>query len=289
MRSAGNDRRGCRSQSEACARRYHTRRNRTMDLGLRGKKAIVCAASKGLGRACAISLAREGVDVVITARTAADLEKTADEIRKETGAKVTPVSGDITTEAGRAAALAACPQPDILVNNAGGPPRGDFRGWGRDEWMKAVDANMLTPIFLIKAVVDGMIERRFGRIVNITSASVKSPIPELGMSNGARAGLTGFAAGLARQTPRHNVIINNILPGPFLTDRLRGGFQEAACKTNRPVDELVQERLSKTPAGRAGDPAEFGDGCAVLWLAEMGFIVAQTEAFYGTAFRSAST
>ncbi len=148
-----------------------------MDFGIRGKKAIVCAASKGLGRACAMSLAREGVDVVITARTAADLELTADEIRKETGVKVTPVPGDITTEAGRAAALAACPQPDILVNNAGGPPRGDFRDWGREEWIKAVDANMLAPIFLIKAVIDGMIERRFGRIVNITSASVKSPIP----------------------------------------------------------------------------------------------------------------
>ena len=170
-----------------------------MDLGLKGKKAIVCAASKGLGRACAMSLAREGVDLVITARTAADLETTADEIRKETGVKVTAVAGDITTDAGRAAALAACPNPDILVNNAGGPPRGDFREWDRDDWIKAVDANMLTPIFLIKAVVDGMIARKFGRIVNITSASVKSPIPELGMSNGARAGLTGFVAGLARQ------------------------------------------------------------------------------------------
>ena len=170
-----------------------------MDLGLKGKKAIVCAASKGLGKACAMSLAREGVDVVITARTASDLEATAAEIRAATGVKVTAVPGDITTDAGRAAALAACPNPDILVNNAGGPPRGDFRDWNRDDWIKAVDANMLTPIFLIKAVVDGMIERKFGRIVNITSASVKSPIPELGMSNGARAGLTGFVAGLARQ------------------------------------------------------------------------------------------
>ena len=226
-----------------------------MDLGLKGKKAIVCAASKGLGRACAMSLAREGVELVITARTAADLEKTADEIRKETGAKVTAVAGDITTDAGRAAALAACPNPDILVNNAGGPPRGDFREWGRDEWIKAVDANMLTPIFLIKAVVDGMIARKFGRIVNITSASVKSPIPELGMSNGARAGLTGFVAGLARQIAKHNVIINNILPGPFLTDRLRSGFQEAARASNRPVDELVQERAKNSytrPRRRSG-------------------------------------
>src|ERR1700728_4631998 len=180
-----------------------------MDLGLKGKKAIVCAASKGLGRACAISLAREGVDVVITARTAADLEKTADEIRKETGAKVTPVSGDITTEAGRAAALAACPQPDILVNNAGGPPRGDFRGWGRDEWMKAVDADMLKPTFLIKAVLDGTIERRVGRSGITSSAGVKARSPELGTSTGARAVLAGFGAGLAPQLARHNVIINN--------------------------------------------------------------------------------
>ena len=226
-----------------------------MDFGIKGKKAIVCAASKGLGRACAMSLAREGVDVVITARTAADLEKTADEIRKETGVKVTAVPGDITTEAGRAAALAACPQPDILVNNAGGPPRGDFREWGRDEWIKAVDGNMLTPIFLIKAVIDGMIERRFGRIVNITSASVKSPIPELGMSNGARAGLTGFVAGLARQVARHNVVINNILPGPFLTDRLRSGFQEAA-RASRPAGGRTGagagEELADRPRRRPG-------------------------------------
>ena len=260
-----------------------------MDLGLKGKKAIVCAASKGLGRACAMSLAREGVEVVITARTAADLERTADEIRKATGAKVTPVPGDITTEAGRAAALAACPQADILVNNAGGPPRGDFREWGRDDWIKAVDANMLTPIFLIKAVVDGMITRKFGRIVNITSASVKSPIPELGMSNGARAGLTGFVAGLARQIAHHNVIINNILPGPFLTDRLRGGFQEAARASNRPVDELVQERAKNSPTGRVGNPAEFGDACAFLCSANIGFIVGQNLLLDGGNFNSSST
>jgi 3-oxoacyl-[acyl-carrier protein] reductase len=257
-----------------------------MDLGLQGKKAIVCAASKGLGRACAISLAREGVELVITARTASDLEATAAEIRQMTGAKVTPVPGDITTEAGRAAALAACPAPDILINNNGGPPRGDFREWDRDAWIKAVDANMLAPIFLIKAVVDGMIDRKFGRIVNITSASVKSPIPELGMSNGARAGLTGFVAGLARQVARHNVIINNLLPGPFLTDRLRGGFQEAARRTNKSVDEVVQERLAATPTGRAGDPAEFGDACAFLCTAKIGFMVGQSLLLDGGAYNS---
>lgn len=257
-----------------------------MDLGIKGKKAIVCAASKGLGRACAMSLAREGVDLVITARTASDLERTAEEIRKATGAKVTPVPGDITTEQGRAAALAACPQPDILVNNAGGPPRGDFREWGRDDWVKAVDANMLTPILLIKAVVDGMCARRFGRIVNITSASVKSPIPELGMSNGARAGLTGFVAGLARQVARHNVTINNLLPGPFLTDRLRSGFAAAARENNRPVEELVAERAKGSPAGRVGDPAEFGEACAFLCAASSGFIVGQNLLLDGGAFNS---
>jgi 3-oxoacyl-[acyl-carrier protein] reductase len=257
-----------------------------MDLGIKGKRAIVCAASKGLGRACAMSLAREGVDIVITARTASDLEHTADEIRKATGAKVTPVAGDITTEQGRAAALAACPEPDILVNNAGGPPRGDFREWGRDDWIKAVDANMLTPIFLIKAVVDGMCARKFGRIVNITSGSVKSPIPELGMSNGARAGLTGFVAGLARQVARHNVTINNLLPGPFLTDRLRSGFAAAARQTNRPVEELVAERAKGSPAGRVGDPAEFGEACAFLCAASSGFIVGQNLLLDGGAFNS---
>src|SRR3954453_6746199 len=190
-----------------------------MDFGIRGKKGIVCAASKGLGRACAISLAREGVDLVITARTASDLEKTAAEIHQMTGVKVTPVPGDITTEEGRSAALAACPEPDILVNNAGGAPPGDFRKWSREDWIRALDANMLTPIFLIRAVIDGMCARKFGRIVNITSASVKSPIPTLGMSNGARAGLPGFGGALARKAPRHNVTINGLLPGPFLTDR----------------------------------------------------------------------
>lgn len=257
-----------------------------MDLGLKGKKGIVCAASKGLGRACAMSLAREGVDLVITARTASDLERTADEIRKETGVKVTAVPGDISTEEGRAAALAACPTPDILVNNAGGPPHGDFREWGREDWIKAVDQNMLAPIFLIKAVVDGMCERKFGRIVNITSASVKSPIPSLGMSNGARAGLTGFVAGLARQVARHNVVINNILPGPFLTDRLRSGAIAVASQRNVPVDDIIAERAVNTPTGRVGDPAEFGDACAFLCSAKIGFIVGHNLLLDGGAFNS---
>ena len=257
-----------------------------MDTGLKGKKAIVCAASKGLGRACAMALAREGVDVVITARTLATLEATAAEIRAETGVVVTVVAGDITTEAGRAAALAACPEPDILVNNAGGPPAGDFRDWDRDDWIRALDANMLTPIFLMKAVVDGMAARGFGRIVNITSGSVKAPIPTLGMSNGARAGLTGFVGGLARQVARHNVTINNLLPGPFLTDRLRTNAAAAAAKAGKTVDDMLAERAKGTPAGRNGDPAEFGDACVFLCAASSGFIVGQNLLLDGGAYNS---
>ncbi len=257
-----------------------------MDLGIQGKTAIVCAASKGLGKACATSLAKNGVNLVINSRTAADLEATAEEIRKATGVTVTAVAADITTPEGRAAVLAACPDPDILVNNAGGPPRGDFREWSEQDWMKAVNGNMITPIMLIKAVVDGMIAKKFGRIVNITSGSVKSPIPELGMSNGARAGLTGFVGGLARQVARHNVTINGLLPGPFLTDRLRSGATEAARKSNRPVDEIIAERAKNTPAGRVGDPFEFGEACAFLCAASSGFIVGQNLLLDGGAFNS---
>src|SRR5512145_1220012 len=192
-----------------------------MDLGIKGRSALVCAASKGLGKGCAMALAREGVNLTIIARGREALEATAEEIRKATGVKVTAVATDIVTEEGRRAALAACPNPDILVNNAGGPPPGDFRQFDEADWQKACNANMITAIMLIKATLDGMIARKFGRIVNITSSSVKSPIPQLGLSNGARAGLTGFVAGIARQTVERNVTINNILPGRFATDRLR--------------------------------------------------------------------
>jgi 3-oxoacyl-[acyl-carrier protein] reductase len=257
-----------------------------MDTGLRGRKAIICASSKGLGRACAMALAREGVDVVITARTAEVLERTAAEIRAATGVAVTAVPGDITTEAGRAAALAACPQPDILVNNANGPPPGDFRNWEREDWIRALDANMLAPIFFIRAVVDGMSARKFGRIVNITSGSVKSPIAMLGMSNGARAGLTGFVAGLARQVARHNVTINNLLPGSFLTDRLRSLAQVQAEKEGRTAEEIIQERGRAGPAGRVGDPEEFGAACAFLCAASSGYIVGQNLLLDGGSFNS---
>jgi 3-oxoacyl-[acyl-carrier protein] reductase len=257
-----------------------------MNMGLKGKRALVCAASKGLGRACAMGLAAEGVEVTITARTAATLEATAAEIRQATGATVHAVPGDITTEAGRAAALAACPEPDILVNNAGGPPPGDFRDWDRDIWIKALDANMLTPIFLIKSVVDGMITRKFGRIVNITSASVKAPIPMLGMSNGARAGLTGFVAGLARQVARHNVTINGLLPGPFLTDRLRSTNAAAAAKAGISVEEQIMANAKNSPSGRVGNPEEFGAACVFLCAATSGYIVGQNLVLDGGSFNS---
>jgi 3-oxoacyl-[acyl-carrier protein] reductase len=257
-----------------------------MDTGLNGRTALVCAASKGLGRACAMALAREGVAVTITARGADALEQTAADIRAATGVTVTAVAGDITTAEGRAAALAACPAPDILVNNAGGPPPGDFRNWEREDWIKALDANMLTPIFLIKAVVDGMIERKFGRIVNITSGSVKSPIPVLGMSNGARAGLTGFVAGLARQIAKHNVTINSLLPGPFLTDRLRTNAALAAKNAGITTEQELAARAASTPAGRVGDPAEFGDACVFLCAASSGFIVGQNLLLDGGQFNS---
>ncbi len=246
-----------------------------MELGIKGRRALVCAASKGLGRACAMSLAREGVDVTILARGREALEKTAEDIRKASGVKVTALVADITTAEGRAAALAACPDPDILVNNAGGPPPGDFRNWSREDWIKAVDANMLTPIELIKATVDGMIARKFGRIVNITSNSVKAPIEELGLSNAARSGLTGFVAGLARKTIRHNVTINNILPGQFMTDRLKTRLTVNAKEAGVTLEQYLDKRSQVIPAGRFGDPNEFGELCAYVCSQQAAFITGQ--------------
>ena len=255
-----------------------------MDLGIEGKWALVCAASKGLGKGCATALAKEGVNVVITARGADVLEATARELRALGRGEIRAVAGDITTEAGRAAALAACPQVDILVNNAGGPPPGDFREWDRDAWLRALDANMLTPIELIKATVDGMMARKFGRIVNITSAAVKAPIEILGLSNGARAGLTGFVAGIARKTVIANVTINGLLPGPFNTDRLRGTAKGEADKRGLPVEQILAERAKLNPAGRFGDADEFGQACAFLCGAKAGFITGQNILLDGGAF-----
>ncbi|MGY9015669.1 MAG: SDR family oxidoreductase [Rhodospirillales bacterium] len=257
-----------------------------MDLGLSGKTALVCAASKGLGKACAVSLSREGVDVTIVARTAKTLEVTAEEIRQETGGDVTAIAADIVSKDGQAAALLACPAPDILVNNAGGPPPGNFRDWDREDWIKALDANMLTSIFLTKATIDGMIERKFGRIVNITSGSVKSPIPTLGLSNGARTGLTGFIAGLSRECARHNVTINNLLPGPFETDRLRANMAAAAKKAGVSTEAMMDQRRNSNPARRFGVAAEFGDACAYLCSAQAGFVTGQNFLMDGGAFNS---
>ena len=246
-----------------------------MDLGIRGRTALVCAASKGLGKGCAIALAREGVNLVITARGREALDATAAELRSTFKVKVDAIAGDITTEEGRSAALKAAPSPDILVNNAGGPPPGDFRAWDRDTWMKALEANMITPILLIRAVVDGMMARKFGRVVNITSGAVKAPIPELGLSNGARTGLHGFIAGLSRTTVRHNVTINNLLPGPFETDRLRSNLEFNAKKLGKSAAELRKVRTDANPAGRFGTIEEFGDACAYLCSVQAGFITGQ--------------
>jgi 3-oxoacyl-[acyl-carrier protein] reductase len=254
-----------------------------MDLGIQGKRALVCAASKGLGRGCALALAREGVHVTIVARGREALDITLAEIEK-VGAGGTAVMADITTPEGRAAALAACPDPDILVNNAGGPPPGDFRDWNRDDWIKALDANMLTPIELIKATVDGMIARKFGRIVNITSGAVKAPIDVLGLSNGARSGLTGFVAGIARKTVRHNVTINNLLPGLFDTDRIRSVVGAQAKAKGIDYAQAISERVATIPAGRIGDPAEFGAACAWLCSVQAGYISGQNWLLDGGAY-----
>lgn len=255
-----------------------------MDLGIEGKRALVCAASKGLGRGCAQALAEAGCDVTILARTAADVERAAREIGERAGRPVAWLACDITTPEGRAAALAACPQADVLVTNAGGPPPGDFRNWDRATWIAALDANMLTPIELIKATIDGMIERRFGRVVNITSWAVKAPIEALGLSNAARSGLTGFVAGLARQVARHNVTINNLLPGPFDTERLRANVTALAGKSGMSFDEAYAARRDSNPSRRYGTIEEFGAACAFLCSVHASYIVGQNLLIDGGAY-----
>lgn len=258
-----------------------------MDLGIAGRWALVCAASKGLGKGCAQALVGEGVNVVVTARGEEALQATAAGLRALNPAvQVVAVAGDITTPAGRAAALAACPQVDILVNNAGGPPPGDFRDWDREAWIKALDANMLTPIELIKATVDGMAGRGFGRVVNITSGAVKAPIDTLGLSNGARTGLTGFVAGLARQArlASANVTINNLLPGVFATDRLRATTEAAAKKSGQAYETLLDKRRLGIPAQRFGSAEEFGAVCAFLCSVHAGYLTAQNILLDGGAY-----
>ena len=255
-----------------------------MDLGIKGRKAIVCASSKGLGKACAMALARDGVELVMTARGKEALEAAAAEIRVATGVKVTTVASDVTTPEGRAAILAACPQPDILITNAGGPPGGDFRNWTRDDWLKAIDANMLAPIEMIKATVDHMIAKRWGRIVNITSGAVKHPIDVLGLSNGARAGLTGFVAGLARSVAQHNVTINNALPGFHDTERMLTTMTAMATKAGISYDDMIKQRINHIPAKRIGAASDFGDAVAFLCSNQAGFIIGQNLLLDGGAF-----
>lgn len=255
-----------------------------MDLGLKGRKAIVCAGSKGLGKGCAAALAAEGVEIVVNGRGVEALEATAAELRAKYGVKVTAVAADVTTAEGRAKLLAACPDPDILINNAGGPPAGDFREWDEAAWHKAVEGNMITPIMLIKATIDGMIARKFGRIVNITSGAVKAPIAQLGLSNGARTGLTGFVAGLSRQVAKHNVTINGLLPGPFETDRLRSLFSAASKTSGQPIEQVAEARRKANPAERFGTAEEFGAACAFLCSVHAGYIVGQNILLDGGAF-----
>ena len=263
-----------------------------MDLGIKGKWALVCGASKGLGLGCAQALVSEGVNVVIVARGAPALEAAAAQLLADqagtSGASVLAVAADITTAEGRAAVFAVRSDFDIVITNAGGPPPGDFRDWDRDAWIKAVDANMLTPIELIKATVDGMAARGFGRIINITSSAVKAPIDILGLSNGARSGLTGFVAGVARsKLAASGVTINNLLPGAFDTDRLRGTMSGAAQKSGQPLEAVMDARRNNIPAQRFGTPAEFGAICAFLCSQHAAYMTGQNVLADGGAYAGA--
>jgi 3-oxoacyl-[acyl-carrier protein] reductase len=255
-----------------------------MDLGIQGKKAVVCASSQGLGRACALALAEAGVSLVINGRDPAKLDLAAADIRQATGAEVTPVAADITTAQGQAAVLAACPEPDILVNNNAGPPFRDFRSLGRPDLLDGVLQNLVTPIELIQKVIDPMARRGFGRIVNLTSVGVKMPLAGLDLSSAARAGLTAFVAGVARQVADRNVTINNLLPGYFDTDRLRAGFAASAARTGSSAEEVAAEWQQSVPAKRFGRPAELGQVCAFLCSAQAGYITGQNILVDGGLF-----
>ena len=258
-----------------------------MDLGIAGRKAIVCASSRGLGKACARALAEAGCEVVINGRDAKKLEAAAAEIASLTGAKVTAVAADVGTPEGQKTLLAACPAPDILVNNNSGPPMRDFRELTRPQMIDGVIANMIVAIELIQKVIDPMSQRKFGRIVNITSSSVKMPLAGLDLSSGARAGLTAFLAGVARTVAGNNVTINNILPGAFDTDRLRGVLGKTAEQKGVSVEEAAKARKAIIPARRFGDPAEFGAACAFLCSAQAGYITGQNLLIDGGTFNGA--
>jgi 3-oxoacyl-[acyl-carrier protein] reductase len=255
-----------------------------MDLNIKGKSAIVCASSKGLGKACALALAKEGVHVWINARNEETLKAAASEISAAGSGQVHAIVADVTSEAGRDALFSACPNPDIVINNAGGPPPGDFRDWGQQEWFDAVNGNMYSAIDMIKRSLDGMIERRFGRIVNITSVAVKLPQAELGLSNGARAGLTGFIAGIAHEPAQHNVTINNLLPGFIATDRLYSLLKGRAAASGMDEDKFLDGFFQKVPAKRPGDPDEFGAICAFLCSQQAAYITAQNVLMDGGLF-----
>lgn len=255
-----------------------------MDLGIRGRKAIVCAASKGLGRGCAEALAREGVDLTICARGVEALEATAAEIRVATGVRVTTVVCDVTTEDGRKRLLEACPEPDILINNAAGPPPGDFKDFGIDHWRKAVEANMISPISLIHDTVYGMVERKFGRILNIVSYTVMQPDPKLELSNGARSGLVAAVSSLARKTVKDNVTINSLLPGPFDTERLRATSMNTAKVKSITFEQAHADRMAQVPAARFGEIPEFGAVAAFLCSAYAGYITAQNVLVDGGSY-----
>jgi 3-oxoacyl-[acyl-carrier protein] reductase len=258
-----------------------------MDLGIAGRKAIVCASSRGLGKACAQALAEAGCEVVVNGVDPARVEAAAEDIRKATGAKVTAVAADVATPEGQAALLKACPEPDILINNNAGPPFRDFRELTRQQMLDGVVANMVVGIELIQKVIDPMIARKFGRIVNITSGSVKMPLAGLDLSSGARAGLTAFLAGVARTVAQHNVTINFMLPGTFDTDRLRSNFEANAKKRGVPVEQIKAERVATVPARRVGHPDEFGASCAFLCSAHAGYITGQNLLIDGGAFPGA--
>lgn len=258
-----------------------------MDLGISGRKAIICASSKGLGKACAIALANEGCDVIINGRHADSLHKAAQEIKALTQKTVIEVVGDVSTSEGQHLLLEQCPEPDILVTNNHGPQFRDFRELDRGKIVDGVIQNMITPIELIKAVIDKMVQKKFGRIVNITSTSVYAPIAGLDLSSGARAGLTSFLAGIARTVVCDNVTINNLLPGPFLTDRLKQSFDAASGKTGISADTIMKERQSQNPAKRFGNPEEFGQACAFLCSEKSGFITGQNLIIDGGSYLSA--
>ena len=257
-----------------------------MDLGITGKHAIVCGGSQGLGLACARALACEGVNITVVARTPEPLRLAVEELSKLSTAKMTAVIGDITSDEGRDAALEACPAPDILINNAGGPPPGDFRDWRQKEWFDAINNNMYSSIEMIRRTFDGMAERGFGRIVNITSIAVKSPMAGLGLSNGARTGLTGWVAGVAREHVQDNVTINNLLPGIFATDRGRGYLAYRAGQENMSPEDYEQQFYATSPAGRMGEPDEFGAACAFLCSAMSGYMSGQNILLDGGAFNA---